>query len=1133
MRNLFDDFMKELAERQRQAEAAARGEHPPAPQDPDEGEAPYVEREPADGADVPPVAGEGHPAPGEGHPAPDRPDHGRSPGEDDAPAPLHRPHVVGGGRRQPPPGVPPRRRGPGGPDDGGSRRRSLRSLGPQVLLVVVVIILLSAVFLVGTGIQLVTDATWFKSVGYDAVFWTRIGAQAGLFALGLVVALVFLLLNIWLAGRLAPPPGTGAGDRFRAFIDRLGQSARTTGESQFRVRYDPFGDPRRRPSGDRDDDSPLGIRPVGPSLTSADLPDLRPLGIVVLVVLAILVALGTAGALSGSWETVALYLNRVPYAPGGAAPVVDPIFGRDISFYFFDLPFLRLVQATVGGLLLAALLFAFARYVVATLAGSGFTMPVRVHLGVLAGLYLLTVAAGYQLDKLELVYSTAGVATGVSYTDQAARFFANDALTIVAGLVAVLLVFAAFTRWVWPMGAGIVVWLGLSLLLGVVYPEAIQRFTVDPNQYAQEQPYIANNIAMTRLAYGLNGWQVQDYGGAAPLTQAAITQDASTFQNARLWDYRPLQTTLEQIQTVRQYYQFVDVDTDRYTINGNLRQVMLSGRELAPELNPQGGSWVNQRVSFTHGYGLAMVPVNEVDNQGLPQLIIKDMPVTVSAGAPAVTQPRIYFGERQNSWVIVGARQSEFDYPVGGSDTSAPSQQVETRWTGTTGIKLDSLLTRLLFAARFTDLNLLISDQVTSDSQLLMYRSLGERLNLIAPFLAYDQDPYLVVTDTGRLVYIQDAYTISDRFPNAQPFDDSTLSQGSGLSGQSFDYVRNSVKVVMDAYDGSMTFYVADPTDPLIRAWEGVFPTLFKPLSSMPADLQAHLRVPEDLFNVQTETYAKYHVTDPANFYQGNDLWTVPQNQATSGTGQLPLEAYYVNMRMPGASKTEFLLLQPMVPKSRPNMIAWVAARNDAPNYGQVEVFKFPPDTSVFGPAQIEARIDQEPAISSQLTLWNQSGSTVVRGNLIVVPVQDSIIYLEPIYLQSTGSAIPEFTKIVVASPTNVVWGDTLDQALTALLAGSSTTATPSPSPGAPSPSPGVSPSPAASAAPAPSSAAGATPQPNDVKGLISYANAHFEAAQAALRAGDFATYGAEIAKVQAALRQLEVAVPPSPTPAP
>ncbi len=1123
---MFDDFMKELAERQRQAQAAARGERLPAPGNPDAEANAETEPHPTDTAD-------GHPVDEGDHPESDRPDRERIPDPDDAPAPLHRPRSVGDSHRTPPPGVPPRRRGPGGPDDGGSRRRPVRSLGPQVLLVIVALILLSAIFLVGTGIQLVTDATWFKSVGYDPVFWTRIWVQAGLFVLGLALALAFLLVNIWLAGRLAPPPGAGAGERFRAFVDRLGQSARTTGESPFRVRYDPFGEARRRPSGDRDDDSPLGIRPVGPSLTTADLPDLRPVSIVVLVILALLVALGTAGALSSSWSTVALYANRVPFATAGAAPVVDPIFGRDISFYFFELPFLRLLQATAAGLLLAALVFALARYVVAALGGSGFSTPVRVHLGVLAGLYLLTVAVGYQLDKLELVYSTNGVATGVSYTDQAARFFANDALTIVAGVVAVLLVFAAFTRWVWPMGAGIVVWLALSVLLGVVYPEAIQRFTVDPNQYAQEQPYVANNIAMTRLAYGLTGWQVQDYGGAAPLTQAAVTQDASTFQNARLWDYRPLQTTLEQIQTVRQYYQFVDVDTDRYTINGNVRQVMLSGRELAPELNPQGGSWVNQRIVFTHGYGLAMVPVNEVDSQGLPELIIRDLPPVSSAGAPPVSQPRIYFGERPNDWVVVGARQSEFDYPVGTSDTSAPNQQVETRWTATTGIKLDSLFTRLLFAARFTDLNLLISDQVTSDSQLLMYRSLGERLNLIAPFLAYDKDPYLVVTSDGHLVYVQDAYTISDRFPNAQPFDDSMLAQGSGLSGQSFDYLRNSVKVVMDAYDGSMTFYVADPTDPIIRAWEGVFPTLFKPLSSMSADLKAHLRVPEDLFNVQTEMYAKYHVTDPASFYQGNDLWTVPQNQATSGTGQLPLEAYYVYMRMPGAPSPEFLLLQPMVPKARPNMIAWVAARNDAPNYGTVEVFKFPPDTSVFGPAQIEARIDQEPAISSQLTLWNQSGSTVVRGNLIVVPVQDSIIYLEPIYLQSTGSAIPEFTKIVVASPTKVVWGDTLTDAVTQLLAGSGTTPAPSPSPGAPSPSPGVSPSPGASATPVPSGVAGATPQPNDVKGLITYANAHFEAAQAALRAGDFATYGVEIAKVQAALGQLGVAVPPSPTPAP
>jgi uncharacterized membrane protein (UPF0182 family) len=1125
MRDLFNDFMKELAERQRQAQAAARGE-PEAESGPDEA---------ADGAH----AATGDPGAADDSGAADHPDHGRTPDADDAPPPLHRPRSVRDGHGAPPPGAPPRRRGPGGPDDGGSRRRRVGSLGPQLVLGVVALILLSAIFLVGIGLQLVTDATWFKSVGYDPVFWTRIGSQAGLFALGLAVALVFLLVNIWLAGRLAPPPGTGAGERFRSFVDRLGQAARSTGESQLRTRYDPFGQPRRGPFGD-DEDRVRGTRPVGPSLTTADIPDLRPIAVVVLVILAVLVALGTAGALSGSWETVALYANRVPFAAAGTAPVVDPVFGRDISFYFFELPFLRLLQATAGGLLLAALLFALARYVVAALSGSGFTTPVRVHLGVLAGLYLLTVAGGYQLDKLELVYSTRGVATGVSYTDQAAQFFALDALTIVAGIVAALLVAGAFTRWVAPLGAGVAIWLGLSLLLGTVYPEAIQRFTVDPNQYAQEQPYVRNNIAMTRLAYGLTAWQSLPYNGSAPLTADAVAQDSATFQNARVWDYRPLQTALEQIQTVRQYYQFVDVDTDRYSIDGVTRQVMLSARELAPELNPQAGSWVNQRIVFTHGFGLAMVPVSGVGAQGLPQLIIKDLPPVASAGAPVVKQPRIYFGERPNDWVLVDGRQPEFDYPTGTGDQASTGNIPQTRWEGTTGIKMDSILTRLLFAARFRDLNLLISDQVTADSQLLMNRSLGERLHLIAPFLAYDKDPYLVVTDEGRMVYVQDAYTVSDRFPNAEPFDGGTLGATSGLRGQSINYIRNSVKVVMDAYDGSMTFYVADPSDPLIRAWSGVFPTLFKPLDTMPSGLRPHLRVPEELFNVQTAVYARYHVTDPAVFYQNNDLWKVPpQSQSTDTTsGALPLQAYYVYMRMPGETNPEFLLLQPMVPKARPNMIAWVAARNDAPNYGKVVVYDFPDTSSIFGPEQVEARIESESTISAQLSLWRQGGSTVVLGNLIVIPVQDSILYLQPIYLQSTTSPIPQLTKVVLATPTKVVWGDTLQKALDLLLAGGSTPS-PSPSPGGPSPSPGasptpgVSPSPGASASPGPSGGPEVTPRPDDVKALITYANTHFEAAQAALRAGDFATYGAEIAKVQATLRQLGVVVIPSPAPTP
>jgi uncharacterized membrane protein (UPF0182 family) len=1006
----------------------------------------------------------------------------------------------------------------GGPNDGRSWSGLLGGLGPQVLLAVVGITLFAAVSLIGVALELVTDAIWFQSVGYDAVFLTRLGTQAALFAGGFAVALALLLGNLWLAGRLAPPPDGEAGQRLRGFVDRLGEAARATTEGPL-GRPDTFG---RRPGGSGDDER----RPrTAITFAADDIPDLSPLAIGGLALLAILAAIGTAGALAASWETVALWQNRVSSAAVGLAAVSDPIFGRDIGYYFFELPFFRLVQVVVGGLLIAALLVAGGRYLLAVARGGGFPTAVRVHLGVLGGLYLLTVAAGYQLDKMELVYSVRGVATGVSYTDHAAQFFAFDALTIVSGIVAALLVGGAFTRWIWPVGAGLVVWLALSLLLGRVYPEAIQRFTVDPNEFAQERPYIVNNLAMTRRAFGLDLWEDRDYRGDAPLTRQDILEEMATFENARLWDYRPLQTTLDQIQTVRQYYDFVDVDVDRYVINGRTRQVMLSARELAPERNPQVGSWVNQRIVFTHGFGITMVPVNEVDPQGLPHLIIRDLPPVAIDGAPVVNQPRIYFGERPNDWVLTGARQAEFDFPVGAGDVEGvEGQATETRWTGTTGIALDNLLTRLLFAARFRDLNLLITDQVTADTQLLMHRSLGDRVTRIAPFLAFDADPYVVVTEEGRLVYIQDAYTLTDRFPNAQHFDGSTLGPESGLRGEVFNYIRNSVKIVMDAYYGTMTFYVADPTDPLIRAWQGVFPTLFRPLDEIPAGLTRHLRVPEELFNVQTRVFARYHVTDPLVFYQGDDLWTVPQLQPIEGTNQLPQEAYYVYMRMPGEEEPEFLLLQPMVPAARPNMIAWVAARNDGEHYGDVRVYRFPRDTSVFGPVQINARIDQDPIISAQISLWSQAGSQVIRGNLIVVPVQDSIIYLKPIYLQATGSAIPEFTRIVVASPTRIVWGETLEEALNLLVAGGPAAGpTPPPGPVPPDPAP----------APTPTPGPGATPAPTDIAALVRHANERFEAAQEALRRGDFATYGAEIAEVERTLRQLEILADGGTTPAP
>jgi uncharacterized membrane protein (UPF0182 family) len=755
----------------------------------------------------------------------------------------------------------------------------------------------------------------------------------------------------------------------------------------------------------------------------------------------------------------------------------------------------------------------------ASRSGLVFTTPVRVHLAVLAGLFLLSVAFGYQLDKYELVYSSRGVAAGVSYTDQNAQFFAYDLLTVISGISAALLVGGAFARVLWPLGFTIAIWFLASLIIGRLYPEAIQRFTVEPNQYAQEERFIGNNIAMTRLAYGLGTWSERPFRGEAVLTAEDIDREADTFRSARLWDYRPLELTLDQLQTVRRYYDFTDVDTDRYTIDGVKRQVMLSARELALEQNQAAVGWVNQRIIFTHGIGLTMVPVNEVASEGQPRVLIGNLPPVSSGGAPDVTEPRIYFGERESSYVVVGARQQEFDYPTGESDVGGSVGTV-TSWTGTSGIRLDNTMMRLLFALRFRDLDLLISDQVTRDSQLLFHRSLGDRLGRIAPFLRFDKDPYVVVDDAGRMVYIQDAYTVSDRFPHAQSFNPQEALEGTRLGGR-LNYIRNSVKITVDAYDGTMHFYMSDPADPIVRAYAGVFPELFVPMDSMPADLRSHLRVPEELFNVQTRVYGRYHVTDTQQFFRTDDLWTVPQ---VASEGSLPSEAYYVVMRLPGEAKVEFTLLQPMVPTNRPNMIAWVAARMDEPNYGTTVVYRFPADSTIFGPAQIEARIDQDAAISQQISLWNQSGSQVIRGNLIVLPLGESLIYLQPVYLQSTGSAFPEFRRIVVASPRQVVWSDTLGESLRLLLAAEGGAA-----PG-PSPTPGASPTPEPSATPAPTPGVGL---PADVPGLIEYANAHFELAQDALRDGDFARYGTEIELVEAALQQLQILAPELGSPVP
>ena len=553
------------------------------------------------------------------------------------------------------------------------------------------------------------------------------------------------------------------------------------------------------------------------------------------------------------------------------------------------------------------------------------------------------------------------------------------------------------------------------------------------------------------------------------------------------------------------------------TLNGQPTEVMLSAREMALSRGLSNPSWIASHVLYTHGYGLAMVPVNAVDSNGLPHLIIENLPVTESPGAPLVTQPRIYFGQRPSSWVLVDAKSAEFDYP----SSTGNGSDVDTRYTGSSGLPVGSPTERLFWAWNLGDLNLAISDQVTPQTRLLLHRSLADRLGTLAPFLALDGDPYLVVAPNGHLVYVQDAYTITAGMPDATAYTDASL-------GATYDYIRNSVKITVDAYDGTIHLYVADPSDPLIRAWEGIFPTMFEPLSAMPAGLQVHLRTPESMFNAQTQMYATYHVTDVASFYKSDNLWTVPS--VTVGTTQvLPPQAYYVEMRLPGQSRPEFVLVQPMVPASRPNMIAWVAARNDGTARGQVAVYELPANVSIQGPTQVQSRIEQDPVISGQISLWNQSGSQVIRGSMLVIPVGSSFVYLEPIYLQSNSSAFPQLTKVVVASSQTVGWGNTLQQALQEVVSGTGTggqTAT-----GSATGAGGGSPGSGASPSPSPGSAGGL---PSDAAGLIQYIDSHFAAAKADQASGDFVGYGQEMQLVQSALNALTAltggaSAPPAP----
>jgi uncharacterized membrane protein (UPF0182 family) len=1087
MRDMFDEFMEELRRRQAELEGKNRPTARPGAE-PDDGE-PDADAEEAVGHETE-SEDEAVTSMGSG---PDDADE-RSDGDE---RPVFRRGGFGGGRGS----------GRGGWQGGPFDEYPEFHVGRGWLIagaVLLAFFVLSALFTLSVGI--VTDGMWFNSIGLSSVFWTRILAQLGAFAGGFVVAALFVWFNLWLAGRLIPK---GQMRRFSLddLLDRFNID-RYVGGGGFGGGQ--FGTPPRR------------VR----SREQVEIPNFeRPL-FWILLGLGIFAALGLGGLLSTDWSTIQLFIHRVPFGQS------DPTNNLDIGFYLFELPFYRLLQTYANSLLLLGVVLAGIRYLVAVVSGASMPTTARVHLGLLAMAYLWSIAIGYQLDRYELVYSdTSGFFQGVSYADANARVLAINVMTGIVLFIGAMVAYLAYAKSATPLVLVLTAWVGAYLVLEVGYPLAIQRFVVEPNQQAQESPYIKSNIDMTRLAFDLDGWAGSSYTPAPTITQQAVASEPGTIQNVRLWDTSPLQQTLDQVQIIRNYYTFTSVNTDRYTFTDAascspnpapcVRQVMLAGRELDP--TKLESSWVNQHITYTHGTGLAMVPINDTGSGGQPNLLIQDLPPTSTPGTPTITQPRIYFGLQESNYVVVNASSQEFDYPTAGGDQYYS-------WTGTSGIKLDTPLVRLLFAARFGDLNLLISNQVTGSSQLLFNRSITDRVQAIAPFLRYDQDPYLVVTPDGQLYYMLDAYTTSSAFPDAQPYNPAANQSPTGLSGDPFNYIRNSVKVVMNAYDGSMSFYVSDPNDPIVNAWQGVFPDLFKPLSQMPESLQAHIRYPQGIFDAQTAQYGKYHVTDPGVFYQGVQFWQVPQGGNPNGSpSQLPLESFYVEMRVPGRSSDDFMLLQPMALKDRNNMIAWVAAFNDYPTtYGQVSVFDFPENLNIFGPVQMQSLIQQNNNISQQITLWEGAGSHVVLGNLLVIPLEDTLMYVEPVYLQSQNSPLPVFQKVVVGTPTQVVWGNSLADALTQIYAGQGTTGGGGTTPGG---SPTPSPSESTSATPAATPTVSATPSVGPIPSLnlngtaqelIAQASAHYEAAQAALRAGDLGKYQSEMDLVGRILAQLQ-----------
>ncbi len=741
--------------------------------------------------------------------------------------------------------------------------------------------------------------------------------------------------------------------------------------------------------------------------------------------------------LSAHWANILQYLRPTAFK------TTEPLFNKDISFYVFTLPTWRLFEFWLVGLFLYSLLAVVITYLLSGDSLSqgrfrGFSPSQQQHLLALSSALMLIVAFSYWLNRYELLYSTRGVAYGASYTDIAIQLPGYTLLSVMGTAIALLLLIYAIAipdakKFPALLVYGLGVYTTIAIGTGFVLPIAVQRLIVQPNELARERPYIERSIALTRQAFDLENIETKTFDPQDNLTYADIQANKLTINNIRLWDRKPLLDSNRQLQQIRLYYQFPDADIDRYTLQTSTaaekRQTLIAARELDYSAVPgQAQTWVNQRLIYTHGYGFTLSPVNTVAPSGLPEYFVKDIggataldtsSAAIRASIP-IGQPRIYYGEIANTYVMTGTKVKELDYPSG-------NDNVYNTYDGRGGINIGSFWRKGLFAKYLNDWQMMLTRNFLPNTKVLFRRNINQRIREIAPFLQYDGDPYLVVADpkipaqAGNYLYwIVDAYTTSDRYPY------------SDRGSQGINYIRNSVKVVIDAYHGSVDFYVADPTDPIINTWQQLFPGLFKPLSAMPATLRSHLRYPVDFFNLQSERLMTYHMTEAQVFYNREDQWQIP-NEVYGNKPKL-VEPYYLITSLPAVPFEEFILLVPYTPRQRTNLIAWLAARSDGENYGKLLLYNFPKQQLVYGTEQIEARINQDPVISQQISLWNRQGSRAIQGNLLIVPIEQSLLYVEPIYLEAEQNSLPTLVRVVVAYENRIVMAETLDQALKAIF---------------------------------------------------------------------------------------------------